>query len=163
MHGWWCGLKKSLSKREIEPLNAELGRRLGSPEFLTRKDRVELSETDGLRLILRNGIPAFIERDGRLIPHLKLLLQQAVLKKVTVDMGAIRFITAGADVMRPGITAIDDGIRKDDLVAVVDQQHGKPLAVGLALGSTEELRQMTAGKAVKSLHWIGDKAWKAEP
>jgi PUA domain protein len=64
--------------------------------------------------------------------------------------------------MRPGITAIDDGIRKGETILVVDQEHRKPLAVGIAQGSSEELRAMAGGKAVKNLHWVGDKLWALE-
>jgi PUA domain protein len=155
-------LKKSLSKREIEPLNAELAQRYGILEFFAKKDRVELFEKDGVRLVLCNGVPAFFERDGVRVPHLKLLLQRPFLKTIAVDRGAIRFVTNGADVMRPGITAFDDGIRKDEMVCVVDAEHRKPLAVGLSQGASDELRAMQKGCAVKNLHWVGDKLWTIE-
>ncbi|MFH2020912.1 MAG: DUF1947 domain-containing protein [archaeon] len=111
-------------------------------------------------IILINGEPMFFYHEKRLVPTLKLLLKKMVLRKITVDMGAVRFVASGADVMRPGITQIEEGIEKDDLVCVVDVTHGKPLSVGKAIFSGEEIKSMNSGKVVKNLHWIGDDIWK---
>ena len=80
-------------------------------------------------------------------------------KWVVVDMGAIVFITKGADVMAPGITDADAGILKDDLVWICDEKHRKPLAVGVALMSGEEMKASETGKAIKTLHYVGDRLW----
>jgi PUA-domain protein len=122
---------------------------------ITRKDRLEKTE----RCVIVDGIPMFFFLEGRPIPTIKALMKNPVLKTLTVDMGAIRFVTAGADIMRPGITAIDEGIKKGDVVAVKDVSHGKILAVGMSLFSSEELQEMKSGKAVKNLHWVGDEIW----
>ena len=50
-------------------------------------------------------------------------------------MGAVKFMSSGADVMRPGITELDHEIKKDEIVVVVDQTHKKPLCVSKALFS----------------------------
>ena len=42
-------------------------------------------------------------------------------------MGAVGFITKGADVMAPGITDADPMIQKDDLVWICDEKHRKPI------------------------------------
>jgi PUA domain protein len=78
---------------------------------------------------------------------------------VTIDMGAIGFITKGADVMAPGITDADPGIQKDDIVWVCDEKHHKTLAVGIALLTGEEMKLKQPGKAVKILHYVGDRLW----
>ncbi|MFB6087751.1 MAG: RNA-binding protein, partial [Haloarculaceae archaeon] len=52
---------------------------------------------------------------------------------VTVDAGAIEFVSGGADVMRPGIVEADDSIEEGDLVVVQEETHGKSLAIGRAL------------------------------
>ncbi len=75
-------------------------------------------------------------------------------------MGAVKFVTSGADIMRPGIVHIDEGITKDDAVAIVDQTHKKPLAVGIALHSSEEMQKVSSGKVVKNIHYVGDWIWK---
>lgn len=79
---------------------------------------------------------------------------------VTVDMGAVRFVTNGADVMSPGIVDADTDIDVDMPVWIRDEQHHKPLAIGVALMSGEEMIRSKKGKAVKMIHFIGDTIWK---
>jgi PUA domain protein len=43
-----------------------------------------------------------------------------------------------------------------------DQQHGKPLAIGMAIVSGDEMMKMTKGKAIKTIHWVGDELWELE-
>ncbi|QLC33597.1 RNA-binding protein [Halarchaeum sp. CBA1220] len=74
---------------------------------------------------------------------------------VTVDAGAVSFVSDGADVMRPGITAADDSIDEGDLVIIVEETHGKALAVGRALVDGAEMAG-DSGKVVESLHHVGD-------
>ncbi|MXR42501.1 RNA-binding protein [Halobaculum sp. WSA2] len=74
---------------------------------------------------------------------------------VTVDAGAVSFVSDGADVMRPGITEADDSIAEGDLVAVAEETHGKVLGVGRALVDGAEMAG-DSGKVVKSLHHVGD-------
>ncbi|WP_348612620.1 RNA-binding protein [Halobaculum rarum] len=74
---------------------------------------------------------------------------------VTVDAGAVSFVSDGADVMRPGITEADDSIADGDLVAVAEETHGKVLGVGRALVDGAEMAG-DSGKVVKSLHHVGD-------
>jgi PUA domain protein len=94
------------------------------------------------------------------VPTLQFLQSDLVLKKITVDMGAIKFVVNGADIMRPGIVAIEDGIAKDDFIVVIDEQNGKALAVGIALLGTEEIRSSTSGKVIRNIHYVGDDIWK---
>ncbi|WP_435127351.1 RNA-binding protein [Halobaculum sp. D14] len=74
---------------------------------------------------------------------------------VTVDAGAVSFVSDGADVMRPGITEADDSIDEGDLVVVAEETHGKALGVGRALVDGEEMTG-DSGKVVTSLHHVGD-------
>ena len=74
---------------------------------------------------------------------------------VTVDAGAISFVSDGADVMRPGIVEADAEIAADDLVTVAEETHGKTLAVGRALVDGAEMAG-DAGKVVESIHHVGD-------
>ncbi len=78
---------------------------------------------------------------------------------VTVDMGAIRFISNGADVMAPGVVTADPTIQEGDEVWVCDELHHKPLVVGIALVSGEAMTTSKTGKAVKTLHYVGDPLW----
>jgi PUA-domain protein len=78
---------------------------------------------------------------------------------VTVDAGAISFVSDGADIMRPGITEADDGIESGDLVVVAEEQHGKVLAVGRALTSGDDMVG-DSGKVVENLHHVGDELYE---
>jgi PUA domain protein len=74
---------------------------------------------------------------------------------VTVDAGAVSFVSDGADVMRPGIVEADDEIEEGDLVVIVEESHGKALGVGRALVEGDEMTG-EQGKVVDSLHHVGD-------
>ncbi|RME78012.1 RNA-binding protein [Candidatus Woesearchaeota archaeon] len=144
---------KTLSKKDIKQLNERIGR-----EVFSKKDL--LQEECG-RYYRNKELVFFTLPQGRLAPSLKFLLKDLYLPKVTVDMGAVKFVVGGADIMRPGVTACDEGVMQGDLVVVVDETHGKPLAVGEALMGSEELLAATSGKVVKNLHYVGDDLWNA--
>ncbi|MFB6138547.1 MAG: RNA-binding protein [Halobacteriaceae archaeon] len=78
---------------------------------------------------------------------------------VTVDAGAVSFVSDGADVMRPGITEADPGIEAGDVVVVVEETHGKALAVGRARVDGTEM-EGEEGKVVDSLHHVGDELFE---
>ncbi len=128
---------------------------------INKKDQAELIE-DKYKIIFINRRPAFFYYNNKAVPALKYLLEHEILKKITVDMGAVKFVVNGADVMRPGIVGIEDEIRKDDVVVVVDKNNKKPLAVGIALFTSEEMRTMASGKVIKNIHYVGDELWKIE-
>ncbi|MCF7798616.1 RNA-binding protein [Candidatus Woesearchaeota archaeon] len=93
-------------------------------------------------------------------PSLKLLVDNpTLLPHVVVDKGAIKFVVNGADVMRPGIVRMDS-FCLGALVVIVDEGFGKPLAVGTALFSSDDMRKMDSGKVVTLLHHIGDAYWE---
>ncbi|MFP4529900.1 MAG: RNA-binding protein [Halodesulfurarchaeum sp.] len=78
---------------------------------------------------------------------------------VTVDTGAISFVSDGADVMRPGITDADPAIEAGDLVVIVEEAHGKALAIGEALTDGSDMTG-PEGKVVRSLHHVGDELFE---
>ena len=85
-----------------------------------------------------------------------------ILKKfpfVMVDMGAVKFMCNGANVMRPGIKNYSK-FEKDQLVCVIEESQNKFLAVGKALVSSSELALMKKGEVIKNLHYISDKFWE---
>ena len=108
-----------------------------------------------------DGKPCFIQKEKVFFPFLKLLNHfNNVLPRVVVDMGAIPFVTSGADIMRPGIVGLDQNLGKGDVVVVVDEKHGKPLAVGNMLLPAGEALQTKHGRIVHNLHHVGDKIWR---
>ncbi len=74
---------------------------------------------------------------------------------VTVDAGAIQFVSDGADVMRPGIVEADDVIESGDLVVINEEGHGKFLAIGRALTDGSDMVG-SEGRVVESIHHVGD-------
>lgn len=77
---------------------------------------------------------------------------------VMVDMGAVKFMCKGANVMRPGIKKYSE-FKKDNIVCIIEESHHKFLAVGKALVSSEEMANMEKGEVIKNLHYISDKFW----
>ena len=113
--------------------------------------------------VLVNGEPYILLIDDKPFPTLKAALANGInAKKVTVDMGAIKFISNGADIMSPGVVAADKEIRPDDIVLVVDQTHEKPLAIGVSLITGMEMIKNQSGKAVETKHYVGDDIWNFE-
>lgn len=80
-------------------------------------------------------------------------------KQVVVDMGAVKFVANGADVMGPGIVDADKDIKSDDIVWICDEKNKKPFAIGLALIAGEDMLKKEKGKAVAVFHYVGDSIW----
>lgn len=74
---------------------------------------------------------------------------------ITVDAGAVSFVSNGADVMRPGIVETDEEITEGDLVAIAEETHGKVLAIGRALTDSDDMLG-DSGKVIESVHYVGD-------
>ena len=120
---------------------------------------VELLElADGRAIVLAGEKMLFIRSRDGLFPtlHAVDLLQ---LRRVVIDMGAVPYVAKGADVMGPGVVSADVEIKAGNAVAVVDERHGKPLAIGLALVPGTEMR-VPKGKVVKNIHYVGDEVWQ---
>jgi PUA domain protein len=119
----------------------------------------EIVETEAFTLILIQGEPMIMLMEGRPFPTVRGLLRHPLSSRyVTVDMGAVRYIVNGADVMAPGIVEVADDVSRNEFVWVRDQDHGKPLCVGLALMDRKEMVG-GRGRAVKNLHHVGDEIW----
>jgi len=127
-----------------------------------KKDHAVIVEDEKYKLILVNKKPVFFYYQDKIVPTLKLLQEKEVLKTITVDMGAVKFVINGADIMRPGIVEIEDGIKENNFIMIIDVNNKKPLAVGIALLPTEEMRSATGGKVIKNIHFVGDELWRWE-
>ncbi|MDD1721241.1 MAG: RNA-binding protein [Euryarchaeota archaeon] len=121
---------------------------------------LEVIETPRYSLIALNGTPVAMYVDGKPFFTVRGALELKPRKHlVTVDMGAVKFIRNGADVMSPGIVAADESIEPGDPVIVVEERHKKPLGVGTALMNGTEMTRSTKGKAIKMVHHVGDAIW----
>ena len=122
--------------------------------------RLESAERKDLTLYLINDRPLMARKDNMILPTLLFDDILKFLPQVVVNMGAVPHVCNGADVMAPGIVLIRGDFEKDSFVAVVDEKHQKPLAVGVALYDSEALKSMKQGKTIKTVHWVGDDLWQ---
>ncbi len=149
-----------LKKKKVKEIKAELGE-YGS--FIENKDKLEFLESEKYDFILVNGEPYIIMINDKPYPTLKAALNIDLGGKVVVvDMGAVRFMSKGADVMSPGIVDADDEIVEGDIVLIVDETHNKPLAIGISQITGPEMVENTEGKAIKTIHYVGDDIWNLE-
>ena len=112
------------------------------------------------QIITGNGIKILKIHDD----YLPFLSETETLEKfpnVMVDMGAVKFMCKGANVMRPGIKKFTE-FEKDKIVCIVEESQHKFLAVGKAMISSSELENMEKGEVIKNLHYISDKFWESE-
>jgi PUA domain protein len=123
------------------------------------KPNVEIVESTVGNIYLVNDKPLFFTVEKEVLPTL--LFQDFVSRapKIVVDMGAIPYVCNGADVMAPGIVRVEGEFGKGDLVLVVDEKHGKPLAVGESLHDSASVRSTKKGAVVKNVHFVSDKIW----
>lgn len=128
------------------------------------EDKVlEKISLDEYSLILVDGKPLLFEMDGQLFPTVRGALELELNKRiVTVDKGAVRFVSNGADIMAPGIVDADPDIKEGDLVIIIEEAYRKPLAIGKALLNGPEMVKADSGKAIKSITHVGDKLWNME-
>jgi len=94
--------------------------------------------------------------------YLPFLSETETLEKfpnVVVDMGAVKFMCKGANLMRPGIKKFTK-FEKDNLVCIIEESQHKFLAVGKAMVSSSELEDMEKGEVIKNMHYISDKFWE---
>lgn len=116
----------------------------------------QISNND--QIITGEGIK-ILKTDEEYLPFLS---ETSILEKfpyVMVDMGAVKFMCKGANVMRPGIKNNSE-FQKDSIVCIIEESQHKFLAVGKSLVSSEELASMEKGEVVKNLHYISDKFWE---
>ena len=64
--------------------------------------------------------------------------------------------------MGAGIHIADPSLGEGDFVWIRDQETGEPIATGTAIVGGEEMMSMTKGKAISTVHWVGDDLWNLE-
>jgi PUA domain protein len=156
--------RHSIRKSQIDDLFLGLEKEIGTSASLFRGASVELLETSsGITLYLIDRKPLLMQRDGFVFPTLKGLLDHPFPeRRVVVDAGAVSFVINGADVMRPGIVSLADDIVAGRPVHIAEVRHMKPLALGIALFDSGEMREKTQGKVIKTFHYVGDDLWNLE-
>ena len=152
--------RKRLREKELKALTEALSNSTGV-EVLAPKDAVDIAEGPECELVfVNNAIEGIIVEGQPFLTVRGMLRHKPTRRYVTVDMGAVPYVTNGADVMAPGIVEADPEVKEGDLVWIRDVTHKRPLAMGRALMSAEAMAAKTSGKAIKNLHYVGDKIWK---
>jgi len=152
--------RHQLKRKEIQSIIDELNRTFAQ-DFFDEHDSVETGEIEGTKVIFIDDEACFMLHENQIIFTLHGLTKYNPKKqRVVVDMGAIKFVTNGADVMAPGIVDADHDIAEKDQVWICDEKHHKPLAVGIALMDGGQMIAEKKGKAVVVIHYVGDPLWK---
>jgi PUA domain protein len=113
-------------------------------------DDAQIITGDGLKILKVNE------------DYLPFLSEIEMLEKfpsVTVDMGAVKFMCKGANLMRPGIKKFTE-FKKDQIVCIVEESQHKFLAVGKSLVNSSELETMEKGEVINNMHYISDRFWE---
>jgi len=148
-----------LKTKDIKKILSEL-KNIFDKEFFDDKASLEIGDLENQKIVLVDDEPSLMYFENKIFFTLKGLNKyQPNDKFVVVDMGAVKFVTNGADVMAPGIVDADEKIKEYELVWICDQNHHKPLAIGVALMSGKEMIVQKSGKAVKIIHHVGDELW----
>ncbi len=144
-----------MRRKDAHKLLDELSEKFGKVDA----EKIEVAAFEEKKVIILDGKIEFVEDENGLYPYLGGSYLDR-LPRVVVDMGAIRFVCNGADVMAPGITEMD-AFEAGNVVVVRDVTHGKGLAVGVANKSNFEIEESKTGKVIQNLHYVGDKLWEA--
>ena len=122
--------------------------------------KYEIAKIDNFDVLISKGNIIALIKDKLVHLTVRGLLTNSVETGwVQVDMGAVPFVCNGANVMSAGINNVSPEIIKGQYVWIREENHHKPLAIGLALMDAKEMVTSEKGKAIKSLHYIGDKIW----
>ncbi|WP_342305683.1 RNA-binding protein [Methanolobus sp. ZRKC5] len=151
-------LRKSAKNQLLSDITSIFGEAVKKLE----KSKFETANIEDLSLVLVDGEPLLFQINGFYFPTVKGVLNLGLTKNVVkVDSGAVRFVVNGADIMCPGIVDADSDIGENDPVIIIEEAHGKPLAIGTALMPGADMVG-NKGKAVRSIHYVGDKLWNLD-
>ncbi|HVO85702.1 MAG TPA: DUF1947 domain-containing protein [Candidatus Eisenbacteria bacterium] len=150
-------LKSKQAKALLQSASEELD--VDLEQLFRSKVNIEVLETEDLELIIINGEPVLFKIAENMCPTLKFEEYFRIAPKAVVDMGAIPFVCKGANVMAPGIRRLEGQFEKQNIIYVVDERYGKPIAVGETLYGVEEMRSIRQGPVIRNLHYVGDKTW----
>lgn len=130
-------------------------------EFPIKAGSYELAMGENFDVVIQNGHIFALILDE--IVHLSvrgLLSNTPQTGWVQVDMGAVPYVCNGANVMSAGINDASPEIVAGQYVWIREESQHKPLAVGLSLSNSQDMLNSDKGKAIKALHYFGDKVWE---
>ncbi len=149
-----------MREKDAKVLSSTLEEVVGVSVFGEGEPVDKAESTDYGLIFLGGDIIGLIYEEKPFLTIRGILKYKPTIRFVTVDMGAVPFISNGADAMGPGIIDADPNIAEGDMVWIRDVNNKAPLAVGMALRAASDLMEKQPGKAVSTIHFIGDKLWK---
>jgi len=151
-------LKSNLiSKSETSALLKTVSEKWGI-EFPKMKNVKVHQILDDAQIITGDGLK-ILKVNEDYLPFLSEIKMLERFPTVTVDMGAVKFMCKGANLMRPGIKKFTE-FEKDQIVCIVEESQHKFLAVGKSLVSSSELETMEKGEIINNMHYISDRFWE---
>ena len=153
--------RQFLREKEARRLLLEFSEKIGcvTEKTFGHKPRIEAVETQGIEFLFVDGKPLIARLDGIFFPTLIFSEAISFLPKIVVDMGAVPYVCNGADIMAPGVRKITGDFKENDFLLIIDERYGKPLAVGIALFNSQNMKKIERGKIVRNIHYVGDKIW----
>lgn len=129
-------------------------------EKMLANNKAEIVIADGSEFFLFGGRPLLFKHEGKIYATLMFKEYLDSMPKVVVDMGAVPHVCKGADTMAPGVRKYEGQFDKGNLVAVIDETHRKPIALGEALYNSHDAAAVKQGATVKNIHYVGDRTWE---
>lgn len=126
-------------------------------------EECEIIDEGRRKIYLSKGLPYLVENDKLIYPTVIALLKEDshLIKKVVVDMGAVKSIENGSNVFVAGIVEVDENILVGDIVGIYDEKYRKPIGVGIAEMTSAQMKELNKGLAIRTLSYVGDDLWKA--
>ncbi len=152
--------RRRLRSKDIRALAAEIKEKTGRDSF-TVEDLVDGGSSSEFDVVFVDGEIRALVIDGKAFLTIRGILKYGADSGfITVDMGAVSYVANGADIMAPGVVGADPDVEENDLVWIRDERNQRPLAIGMAIMSGPAMVEATSGKAVKTIHYVGDRLWK---
>ena len=128
---------------------------------------IELAHFEGRDILLLDrtivGIRVEIGASQRWVPTIRGILHWNPDRCWSAAYsGATPFLLNGAYCLGPGLHIADPSVEAGGFVWVRDQDRGTPISIGVALVDGDEMMEMTKGKAISTIHWVGDELWMIE-
>lgn len=156
--------RHAIKKGQLTSLMTKLRESIGDDAEKYVAPMIEIAETTSkFNIYLIDKKPILMEKDEWAFPTLRgAILRPFSGRRIIVDMGAVPYMINGADIMRPGVVSVTPDVKANLPALVVDESHGKPLAVVIPLYDAEGILALEKGKAAKNIHYVGDELWNLE-
>jgi len=148
-------ISKSETSKILEQINSQW------KIELPKQKNIKTHEVDEKGVIITGDRITAVKIGDDILPFLDNIPILEKFPYVTVDMGAIKFVCKGANVMRPGITKFSD-FESGEIVCVIEESQKKFLAVGKAKMSSKELDGTSKGEVIKNMHYVSDNFWESK-